>query len=545
MINLYHYLYDLCKHIQILNGGKMAVKVSLKDNTDGKKKKLDVKDLTFTFLNRVSDEGQLNNKSLDVQKKQMIESTKKLGATFNERFLISGQAHATKGFVRRDLDLVKKNVRAGCNALMVASLDRVGRDSVEFQIFIKFLKENNVRLFVLHEEQDLEEYQSKFLVDIMGAVAEMISEQTKEKAYNSMLMNVEKGGSSGGQLPIPFIHDENGKVVIDPKKKELYHAIRRYHNEGHTREEVIKKFANDGLTYAKLHRLLNHDLYWKGYFTKHFKKRGHDKTATITFKPLITKQEHEETQSIIRRRKGSQSPSNEYLLSRKLQCSCGKWLCGNTVKVRGKVYRYYECRQDKQNGGCGFRVNADTLEKHFLESLEEIITDPYKFAKSIGKDNKKSELCEELRTEKAILSRVQKEIKMQEQKILKVNSDRLIKKVEQRYNELSEQEVGIKHNIEVLQNQIEELKTSDSRIKIIEHNLKSLKGLSGFSFKEKRNFINLIFPSTASKFRKNCVTVSKRGDKIKIKIQGLFTDTIHKSYLVKGNSLVSDSLRSM
>lgn len=104
--------------------------------------------------------------------------------------------------------------------------------------------------------------------------------------------------------------------------------------------------------------------------------------------PAIISQETWELVSqriVANRNKGARNKARRnYLLSGKIFCGkCGSPFVGNTMRMRGHEYAYYECSAKKRRRDCQIRgIRADFIEEKVLERLYNELFAPKRIEKA-------------------------------------------------------------------------------------------------------------------------------------------------------------------
>lgn len=115
-------------------------------------------------------------------------------------------------FKRKQLDLLHKHLRPG-DTMVVWKLDRLGRDSVELQRFVKSVMDEGVHFEVLQDHIDTSTAGGKFAFQVLCALAEMERNIASERTKAGMAVARSNGKTFGrpskitGQLREDIMRD--------------------------------------------------------------------------------------------------------------------------------------------------------------------------------------------------------------------------------------------------------------------------------------------------------------------------------------------------
>lgn len=327
-----------------------------------------VKGTNCVVYTRVSGKDQMENLSLDTQRKYCIEYAKKHGYTILKNF---GQTHESATTDERVefkamIDFVKKS-RQRVSIILVASLERFSRNENSIWLSSE-LRKLGVEIISVTQPIDTSNPSGRMQQRILFLFGQYDSEIRKEKCTAGTKETLLRGN---WPTKPPLGYDTvkiNGRrtIVINAKGNILRKAFEWKAEENLTDQAIRARLATYGIAlchqrvrdilcnpfYAGLisHRMLdgaviqgNHD----GIVSKELFLQVNGIREQTTHGYTITEE------------------NNHIPLKRFLRCnSCGQLLRGYIVKKKG-IY-YYKC----STIACGTNRNADVLHKRFTEILE-------------------------------------------------------------------------------------------------------------------------------------------------------------------------------
>jgi len=544
-------------------------KVILQDRSV-KREHVPPSELRFAYLNRISDpsstrrneQGEKVSESLERNLRKLKDASKRLEVKFDDKHLVSGQQHATKGHVRKDLKKIYGWIdKELIDAVMIPATDRASRDADIMNEFFNYLKKNKIRLFELDREHDLFDHNVVMLLRLKGAVDEREVQSMQERSYETVIKQLlEDGKYKRGKVKFPYTKLENAKGLKkpDPEKKKLWRKVR----DGYKRGETITDLSlKHNLYTSAIHRILFDPCYHTGKRNVHLKHNepiGNyelvDVEVETNFYQIIgTEEEYLELQQIrnghitTNRKRGK----NKYLLSRVVRCgNCGKAMSGVPNAKGGKTYLYYKCstqryaykKKSKKYGetkidkGCGLSIPAKLLEDAFLSEFEYVCKSPDSFKKSIEGHGEFQQIQDSIDDEGTLQESLNTKINNTAKSIQEAENEKARKKLtadlDSLYNQLEKSDERIV--------KLEEEKTKHSEMEIlktradsIKERLNQLNGLQGFSFEDKREMVGLMFPlNILNTKREYEITIWKTNYGYRFEAKGILdeflTGTLHE-----------------
>lgn len=265
--------------------------------------------------------------------------------------------------------LLKDSSKKQFDAVLVYSIDRLGRDLEQTLTNQRLLRENNVLLLSVTENFS-DEPSGVLFKNIMMAYSQFYSDELAVKIKRGMDYNAERCLSTGGNIALGFKTDKDKRFHIDPDTAPIIRMIFEMYADGKTVTEITAHLNSLGLKTSRgvpfnknsLHTILQNKRYIGVYTYKG--------TEIPDGLPRIISDELFEKVSKImdknRKAPARSKAKEEYLLTTKLFCGhCKKMMTGwsGTGKQR-KIYHYYIC-----NGRKTKECNKKMVDKHYIENL--------------------------------------------------------------------------------------------------------------------------------------------------------------------------------
>ena len=310
--------------------------------------------------------------------------------------------------------------------LVVYKSDRIGRETAESPLAIKFLNDKGIRIFTI----DGQELKSGTMHDELITYIEFWrnkgeSVKMSERSTDYKKLAIQEGKYTGGwNEMIPFGYrvvdkgnkNNKGKNILDyeihPEHAEIVKEIFNMSIEKNMGARRIARWLNDNYShllkkskywnYQGINYIFNNPIY-KGYFRMYFKNLDE---LVISPKQehlaIITEEIWDKNQEVVQSRKINNKPgvstrkgptSGRVLLSGLAYCGlCGHrmhlWSSYNTYKKKNGVkenyvYDYYKCQthwkcKEKDDNHCGGkrchsakRIDA-SFEKDILNTIKEL-----------------------------------------------------------------------------------------------------------------------------------------------------------------------------
>ena len=302
-------------------------------------------------------------------------------------------------------------------------LDRFARSLRDLLNISHRLEESGVGIVSVQENFDTATSMGRFVVSLLGAVAELERETIAERTAMGRLGAAKKGRYVAGPAPYGYDYDGVAKTlrVNDAEAAVVRRVFRQYIDGGLSQGSIADKLNTEGVP-TKTDRVRSQDGKKKGWMRTHIArilanplyrgmayynrsngrngKKERDEWVEIPVPAIVGEDEFAAVQRRAKRNKReSQRPrdkASEYLLVGLIRCqSCGRAMATNTNRIRqGKrryAYRYYLCTgQNNYGTPCrpAMRVRAEAIEDTVLRVLAETFSDPDKVLLAIDADAK-------------------------------------------------------------------------------------------------------------------------------------------------------------
>ena len=166
-----------------------------------------------------------------------------------------------EGFSGKDLnrpalqELLRDLKADGIQAVVVAKLDRLTRSVKDLGYLIDELFDG-IALASVEESLDTTTAGGRFVLHILGAVAQWERETVSERTRNTLRYKRERG-EWVGRIPYGFKIGPDGRLVEDPEEMKNIQRMKRLRRRGWSYREIAERF---GVGIATVHYLVNTDL---------------------------------------------------------------------------------------------------------------------------------------------------------------------------------------------------------------------------------------------------------------------------------------------
>ncbi len=277
------------------------------------------------------------------------------------------------------LNAIREKARGSeFDVLIVREIDRLSRNLAKQLIVEEELQRAGVAIeYVLGEYPDTPE--GNFMKHVRASVAEFEREKIRERMLRGRALKVRGGSVLVYQRP-PYgyrvTQEANGRFTLTVYEAEA--RIVRLMYQWYARGDKGKPISLRGIakrltemrvptatdTTPQLHtnkklgachwampivrRILGSETYcgiWHFNKTAHGKPAALDQHIAVDVPAIVDRETYELARERFHDNKhnATREGRHEYLLARRLKCSCGYALCGCPGSSRGKVYLYYRC----------------------------------------------------------------------------------------------------------------------------------------------------------------------------------------------------------
>lgn len=262
--------------------------------------------------------------------------------------------------------------RGAFDAVIVWKVDRFGRSREDIAVNKIRLRRAGVSLFYARESIP-DGPEGILLESLMEGLAEYYSADLRQKVVRGQRESAKKGRLPFGTLPIGYVRDGDGRVVLDPPAADAVREVFRLQLAGASLSDLQSALFSRGIrgrggsvvSKATIHRMLRNSRYL-GRFAY--------QDVVIDVDPIIDAETFRAVQDSFETSRNSGGRSNmDYMLSCKCSCAvCGKLLPVTTGTGRhGGKYSYYHCR-----GKCIRPIRTDALDDLVLqETIARVLTD--------------------------------------------------------------------------------------------------------------------------------------------------------------------------
>ncbi|WP_180270808.1 recombinase family protein [Sporanaerobium hydrogeniformans] len=408
--------------------------------------------------------------SIEGQKQQILEYAKKhnmevVGFYVDEG--ISGKSIEGRHALKKLLDDTKK----GCfQEVITWKVSRVARDVNDLLYFIKELNNEDIVLRSISENISTESVNSTFLVQMMGAVAELerkvITENVKLGINQKLREGWYKGAPVLGYDIVPKkLCKENHietNLQVNKEEAEVVKLIFNLYEQGKGYKAIvnvlntnnIKTKTGKNFSIGSINKILNRRLY-----TGEIEHKINGKIEIVQGKhePIITMEQWQETRKDTLR-EHKKRESRIFTLSKLLKCpQCKSTMVGgSSVGRRGKKYYYYLCEDHLNKGKAVCKANsvpADRIEEEVYRELGRLINQPqiveevYRKINTYNADyRQKMKMLNEFASKKEVLEK-RKRLLMKQFELDKLSKETFIVSI----NEIKEQLVTMEQTEKELQ----------------------------------------------------------------------------------------------
>lgn len=262
------------------------------------------------------------------------------------------------------------------NLVIIQKLDRLSRDVCDTYDLINFFINQNCNLISVNDNLDLSNANGRFMLGILATMAQWERETIAERTIDGMTEMVEEGLYPFAGKPFGCDKDENLKLYVNEKEKEIFNFMLDLLLSGKKITEVgyeIQYLYGIKMNYDRIRKLL---LSEKTYGELEFRGR----TYYDIVPPIASKERVASARQMMNKR-SIIFESGKYYFRNKIRCRCGEICAAESTKKKNKQYYYYKCQK------CNQRINQD---KVVDQVITEIITqakdsDDYKLNKRLLK----------------------------------------------------------------------------------------------------------------------------------------------------------------
>lgn len=363
---------------------------------------------------RVSTEMQVEGYSLDAQREALLEYCQRIGAEVHKVYIDAGRSgKSIEG--RPALQELLADAEKGCfNRVMCLRLNRLSRNLKDLLTVVELLEKHQVGLYSLKERLETNTTMGKFVLQMMGATAQLERAQISQNVQLGMRERSKQGKWNSGNQVLGYIWlphpvDPNlSRVEIVPEEAVLVQEIFASYASGQGYKSIANQLNKRGVctkrkkpfSATSIRGILNNCNYiGKVQFTSNSSQK---QLVTGTHEAIITEELWKQVQLQLSHRSHSVTKTNQrfFPLSGLLKCpECGQGMIpGHVRRFRkyGAVSRsqYYICGRSSNHGSSICRSNhvrAPEVEAWVNEQIIHFLSNPSIAAKLITEINQRRE----------------------------------------------------------------------------------------------------------------------------------------------------------
>ncbi|MFW5438817.1 recombinase family protein [Paenibacillus apiarius] len=342
--------------------------------------------------------GKYRRVSTDMQKEEGISlhtQDERLNSFAHSQGWFVVDDYADEGYSAKDMNrpalqrLIEDMKQRKIDVLLVYRLDRLVRSVADLHELLKIMDQYDVKFKSCTEVFDTTNATGRLFITIIATLAQWERETIAERVFDNMLERSELGLRNGGPAPFGYAYNDDKELVqVQEEIKWVPFIFNKYKTTG---SQNIAKILNKRGIKTKngelwsdfaVRYILRNPIY-SGYVRwnrRSFAKKkftGEDvikKYQQASFQPIITKQEWDETQELMKRRSQMAfRTDNYYPFSGIAKCAkCGQNYSGaSKLRKKGGAHRYYKCAGRFRLGICDAPViGEEAIETALLECLD-------------------------------------------------------------------------------------------------------------------------------------------------------------------------------
>lgn len=319
-----------------------------------------------------------SEQSIEGQLRVCNEFAEQNGYTVVNQFIdraISGKTDKRPDFIKMIAEAENRNF----NYVIVYKIDRFSRNHYDSVVYKHKLKKLGVKV-VSATEMITDSSEGKLVEGILEIMAEMYSEDLKQKVTRGLKETALKGGFTGGTPPYGYkVIDK--KVVIDENRARAINYLFKEYSEGKALTAIINELNEKGyrtdkgkkLTIRSFNNVLTNRKYIGEYDYLGVKMKNYPKIVNEDLFLKVQKQIKNN-----RKLSAKGKAKEEYILTGKAICGyCGTQMFGvcGTSKTK-TVHNYYACLESYNHHNCKKKLTRKRfLEDAVIEKTLEFLKD--------------------------------------------------------------------------------------------------------------------------------------------------------------------------
>jgi site-specific DNA recombinase len=288
--------------------------------------------------------------------------------------------HSAKNFNRPEwkklLTTLKKQKGGLTDLILFTKWDRFSRNTADAYQMINTLRKLGIEPQAVEQPLDLSIPENKMMLAFYLAVPEVENDRRALNTFFGM-RRAKKEGRWMATAPLAYENriSPDGRKYIAPKRPQsdfMKWGFEQLAEGNYSISQIWRMAKEKGLKCSK-------NSFWiamrnPAYCGKIFIPKYKDEESCFvqgTHEPIISEATFYEAQDVMNGRKKvnkvKRTSSDELPLRGFLKCpKCGRNLSGSPSKGKYRWYFYYHCQSS-----CGFRLNADCVNKDFIEHLQD------------------------------------------------------------------------------------------------------------------------------------------------------------------------------
>ncbi len=350
----------------------------------------------FIYCRRSQDREDKQTLSIESQKRDLLQVAKNKGLKIVE-VIEESQSAYKRG--RPKFNAMMERIENGeANAVLTWHLTRLARNAADGGLITTLIDEEKIKELRTPEKVYLNNRDDKFMMAIHFAMAKKSSDDTSAFVKNNVKTKLEKG-EYPGVAPYGYLNiDRNGvisgkrfdrqkqgiledldsplrRIELDPIEGPLIRkiidlALTGAYSMPMLQEEAFNLGIKGKISGKKICKQSLIDLLSSTFYTGKFKYL--DEIHQGIHEPLMTEEEHQKIQVILRSKSRPKKIKREYHFSGIVECpECDHPMSGEFQKQT----HYYRCAKAKgREAICGNKrhIRQDKLEEEMIETLKRI-----------------------------------------------------------------------------------------------------------------------------------------------------------------------------
>lgn len=294
---------------------------------------------------RVSTHWQIDKDSLQVQKRE-LSAYSEMVLGINDYVVFEDPGYSAKNTDRPDYQRMMDRLRTGeFSHLLVWKIDRISRNLLDFAQMYSELKRLGITFVSKNEQFDTSSAIGEAMLKIILVFAELERNMTSERVTAVMLSRANNGQWNGGRVPYGYSYDKTTKEFTPhPEERKIIKTIFNKYEQTQSVLHVSRYLNDAGYTTRAgkpwsatgVHKILTNIFYIGSYlYNVHSDGKAHEKkkqsewiTIEEHHEPLITQEQFDRVQFLLKRNKRGGLERGEVHVRKNLHLFAGILRCG-------------------------------------------------------------------------------------------------------------------------------------------------------------------------------------------------------------------------